>query len=205
MSTLYEILNISREADRQDIKRAFYKLAKQYHPDVSRNDSEFIKILNAYEILIDDIRRKRYDRSLSKKRVILPGERIFYAVSLKDIAHRTQYSPVRQSQKARIYNRKGYHICVNLTISELMSEAIVNVDVPAHVICPLCHGHHTCCSFCSDRGYILKAVTVPVAIPEDIRDGDIFQVPLRQIKHEQYAFFMIKHLLIKVSVFQDIS
>ncbi len=204
MSTLYEILNVTREADRQDIKRAFYKLAKQYHPDVSRNDAEFIKILNAYKTLIDDSRRRRYDRTLFKKRAILTGDRILYAVSLKDIAHRDPYSPVQSAQRARFYNRKGYHICVNLTVSELMSGAIVNVDVPAHVICPLCHGHHTCCSFCSDRGYILKAVCVPVAIPEDIRDGDIFQVSLRQFKHEQYAFFMIKHLLIKVRIFQDI-
>ncbi len=205
MSTLYEILNVTREADRQDIKRAFYKLAKQCHPDVSRNDTEFIKILNAYKTLIDDSRRRHYDRTLFKKRAVLTGDRILYAVSLKDIAHRDPYSPVQSAQRARFYNRKGYHICVNLTVSELLSGAIVNVDVPAHVICPLCHGHHTCCSFCSDRGYILKAVCVPVAIPEDIRDGGIFQVSLRQLKHERYAFFMIKDLLIKVRIFQDIS
>jgi len=205
MSTLYEILNVTREADTQDIRRAFYKLAKQYHPDVSRNNTLFIKILNAYKTLIDDNRREQYDRVLTGQSVVLPGERIFYAVSLKDIARPNPYAQTNPSHRFRINNRKEYHISVNLTESELISGATVYVDVPAHVICPLCHGHHTCCSFCSDRGYILKAVPVHVIIPEDIRDGDVFRVSLRKIKYDQYAFFMIKHLLIKVRIFQDIS
>ncbi len=205
MSTLYEILNVAKEADPQDIKRAFYKLAKRYHPDISRNNAVFIKILNAYKTLIDDSRRRKYDRSLTTQRVILPGERIFYAVSLKDIARPNPYARIQPSQRFRFNNRKGYHLCVNLTVSELLSGATVYVDVPAHVICPLCHGHHTCCSFCSDRGHILKAVSVPVAIPEDLRDGEVFRVPLREIKHDQYVFFIIKDLLIKVRIFQDIA
>jgi len=205
MSTLYEILNVTREADTQDIRRAFYKLAKRYHPDVSRNNALFIKILNAYKTLIDDSRRKQYDRVLTGQSVVLPGERIFYAVSLKDIARPNPYAQTNPSHRFRFNNQKGYHICINLTASELISGATVYVDVPAHVICPLCHGHHTCCSFCSDRGYILKAVPVPVTIPEDIRDGEVFRVLLRKIKYDQYAFFMIKDLLIKVRIFQDIS
>ena len=195
---------MERDAGIRDIKRAFYKLAKQYHPDVSPNGTEFIKILNAYKTLIDDKRRKQYEGAQSgKKRIVLPGERIFYAVSLKDIAHRTPYPSKRRTRQSGSYNRKGYHMCVNLTGSELTSGADVSIDVPAHVICPLCHGHHTTCSFCSDRGYILKAVPVVVAIPNDIGDGDIFQVSLRNVKRERYAFFVVKNLLIKIRVFQD--
>ncbi len=61
----YEVLGVSRNASKDDIKRAFRKLARQYHPDVSdAPDAEdrFKEINEAYEVLSDDEKRARYDR-----------------------------------------------------------------------------------------------------------------------------------------------
>ena len=61
----YEVLGIGREADAGQIKKAYRKLALQYHPD--RNDSEeaegkFKEASEAYEVLSNDSKRQVYDR-----------------------------------------------------------------------------------------------------------------------------------------------
>ncbi|XP_030763599.1 protein tumorous imaginal discs, mitochondrial-like isoform X2 [Sitophilus oryzae] len=61
----YEILGVGRNASPAEIKKAYYKLAKKYHPDVNKNDPEaqkkFQEASEAYEILADDGKRKQYD------------------------------------------------------------------------------------------------------------------------------------------------
>ena len=66
MINYYNILNVSETASELQIKKAFRKLAIKYHPDKtkSENSENFIKIKNAYEILIDANKRKIHDRDL---------------------------------------------------------------------------------------------------------------------------------------------
>lgn len=65
MKDYYEILNVSRDASQDEIKSAFRKLAKKYHPDLNPNYKEaerkFKEINEAYEVLGDPEKRKRYD------------------------------------------------------------------------------------------------------------------------------------------------
>ena len=62
----YEILEVTRDADKTTIKKAYRKLAKQYHPDKNPNDPEAehkFKLCNeAYQCLSDDQQRSIYDR-----------------------------------------------------------------------------------------------------------------------------------------------
>ncbi len=65
MQTHYDILGISQSASSDQIKSAFRRLAKLYHPDKNpQGKEEFGKILMAYEILIDTSRRRQYDSKL---------------------------------------------------------------------------------------------------------------------------------------------
>lgn len=61
----YEVLGLGRKCTPQDIKQAFRKLARQYHPDVTGNDAaateRFKEISEAYEVLSDPKKRRRYD------------------------------------------------------------------------------------------------------------------------------------------------
>lgn len=61
----YEILGVARSASDADIKRAFRKLAREYHPDVAKNkkqaEERFKEINEAYEVLGDPAKRKKYD------------------------------------------------------------------------------------------------------------------------------------------------
>ena len=61
----YEVLGVARGADTGEIKSAFRRLARQYHPDVSTEagaEEKFKEINEAYEVLADDDKRARYDR-----------------------------------------------------------------------------------------------------------------------------------------------
>ncbi|NJO76688.1 MAG: J domain-containing protein [Leptolyngbyaceae cyanobacterium RM1_406_9] len=67
-SNHYEILNIDPAASQAEIKQAYRRLAKQFHPDSNReiaNNDRITKINAAYEILGDPQRRQSYDRELS--------------------------------------------------------------------------------------------------------------------------------------------
>lgn len=61
----YETLGVKREASQEEIQKAFRKLARKYHPDVSKaKDAEekFKRVNEAYEVLKDPEKRKRYDQ-----------------------------------------------------------------------------------------------------------------------------------------------
>lgn len=62
----YEVLGVSKEASQDEIKKAYRKSAKQYHPDLNPGDKEaeakFKEANEAYEVLSDEQKKARYDR-----------------------------------------------------------------------------------------------------------------------------------------------
>ncbi|XP_076893574.1 chaperone protein dnaJ A6, chloroplastic-like [Bidens hawaiensis] len=64
-SDFYSILGVSKNASKSEIKSAYRKLARSYHPDVNKEpgaEQKFKDISNAYEVLSDDEKRSIYDR-----------------------------------------------------------------------------------------------------------------------------------------------
>ena len=62
----YEVLGVNKNATDEEIKRAFRKLAKQYHPDVNKEpgaEEKFKEIGEAYAVLSDANKRKQYGHS----------------------------------------------------------------------------------------------------------------------------------------------
>ncbi len=61
----YKALGVSREASQDDIRKAFRKLAREFHPDVAKDkkkaEEKFKEINEAYEVLGDPAKRKKYD------------------------------------------------------------------------------------------------------------------------------------------------
>ncbi|MEI7770731.1 MAG: DnaJ domain-containing protein, partial [Chloroflexales bacterium] len=66
MKDYYQILGVSRNASDQEIKQAYRKLARKYHPDINPGDKQaeahFKEINEAYETLSDKEKREKYDR-----------------------------------------------------------------------------------------------------------------------------------------------
>lgn len=65
----YEILEVNRKSSREEIKQAFRKMAKKYHPDMNKADNSetmFKNVNEAYDTLISDEKRRKYDRQVSR-------------------------------------------------------------------------------------------------------------------------------------------
>ncbi|MFZ2072252.1 MAG: DnaJ domain-containing protein [Minisyncoccia bacterium] len=59
----YNILDVPKSASKDEIKKAFYKLAHKYHPDKKGGDEKKFKEVNeAYQVLSDDAKRSKYDQ-----------------------------------------------------------------------------------------------------------------------------------------------
>ena len=93
---LYTILGVKTTASAKEIKLAYYKLAKKYHPDFNPGDGKdqekaadmFKKILKSYEVLSNPISRQAYDIENRINDNAGPGEQTVYEDAT---THRTYY------------------------------------------------------------------------------------------------------------------
>lgn len=84
MTDLYQILGLTRRATPAEIKSAYRRLARQYHPDVSASpdaNARFVRISEAYQVLSDPLRRDAYDRGEYAQ-----PKRTFYASRAAEVA-----------------------------------------------------------------------------------------------------------------------
>lgn len=82
--SLYETLGVNKNASADEIKKAYRRLARKYHPDINKEpeaEAKFKEINGAYEILSDENKRKQYD---------MHGDSMFGGQNFEDFARNTQ-------------------------------------------------------------------------------------------------------------------
>jgi len=142
----YETLGLERNASKDDIKGAFRKLARQYHPDVSKeSDAEerFKEINEAYGVLSDDQKRAAYDR-YGHAGVQDTGGMPDFTVDFSDLFE--EFFGMggfgRRSQRTRNMPRRGADLQMRVTLD--FKEAVFGIEKEIEFSrdenCATCHG-----------------------------------------------------------------
>jgi molecular chaperone DnaJ len=120
----YQTLQIHNRATAKEIKQAYRKLAKQYHPDTKAaetNSEEIIKINAAYEILSNPQSRRRYDRELQTG----DSYELFSYRQERTAKASQEYTRSRQARKAREIDSQQWLETVYLS-SDRYIQKIIN-------------------------------------------------------------------------------
>jgi len=118
--TYYDILTITTSATQEEIKSAFRKLSKKFHPDNNDGDESFFaeqfkQIHEAYEILSDPIKRKLYDQEIEEA----TNEDISHHFKSKDIEDDTEEDKEDESRYKIYLKRKKSRQIINITLLSL--------------------------------------------------------------------------------------
>lgn len=179
----YEVLGVSKSADKSEIKKAYRKLAMKYHPDQNPDDKEaeekFKEAAEAYEVLSDDAKRQRYDQFGHAGVGGASGggggftnvDDIFSHFS--DIfgggggGFADFFSGGSQQNRRRSRGRKGQDIRIKLklTLEEIVNGAKKKIKIKRNVTCSTCHGTGAAdsnsfktCTTCNGHGEVRQQV-----------------------------------------------
>lgn len=165
----YEILEISQNADKETIKKAYRKLALQYHPDRNQGDKEAeakFKLINeAYEILSDDNKRSVYDRYGKEGLKGGGGGFGFEDFDLGDIfSSFFGGSGFQRSRSKARQNDDKYEANLSISLELSFKEAVFGCSKELHFTyknaCKTCKGSGSkdgsvqTCSKCNGRGQV---------------------------------------------------
>ncbi len=173
----YKILGVEKGASKEDIKKAYKKLAKQYHPDISKEadaETKFKEINEAAGILLDDEKKQRYDTYGSAD-----GPQGFgggssqgfdprdFGINIDDIFEQfgfggfgggsTRGRSQRQKRDTSLYSE------VEITLDDVYFGVEKEIKINREVKCEDCSGKGaknssdiSTCSQCNGQGYVLE-------------------------------------------------
>jgi molecular chaperone DnaJ len=193
----YEILNINRNANGEEIKNAFRNLARKYHPDVSKEpdaEERFKEINEAYAVLSDSEKRAAYDRYGHAGVNGMGGMPDFTTVDFSDIFEEFfGFGGMGGGSRRRNAPRRGADLSYALTLE--FEEAVFGVDKEIEITrdksCSRCHGsgaepgtNPTTCTNCGGKGEVrqvrqtfLGSMVQVAACPTCQGKGTIIQSP----------------------------
>ncbi|MEE9462835.1 MAG: molecular chaperone DnaJ [Bacteroidales bacterium] len=175
----YEILNVSKNASKEDIKKAYRQQALKYHPDKNPGDDsaeeKFKEAAEAYEVLSDDDKRARYDR-FGHAGLGGAGSGGFggQGMTIEDIFSSFGdifgdafggFGGFGGGRRSSRTVRKGSNlrVKVNLTLQDIANGAEKKIKVNKYVSCSSCKGtgaddgsSYSTCSTCNGNGQVTR-------------------------------------------------
>ena len=162
----YAVLGVRRDADADEIKKAYRRLARELHPDVNpdpETQERFKEITQAYEVLSDTEKRYRYDRGADP---FAPGggaAGFGAGMQFSDIMDAFFGAAGSAARGPRSRARRGRNatIRVELDLAECAFGTTRELTVDTAVVCPTCSGegtapgtHPQTCDVCGGRGEV---------------------------------------------------
>jgi molecular chaperone DnaJ len=163
----YEVLGVRRDADAEEIKKAYRRLARELHPDVNpdpRTQERFKEITQAYEVLSDPDKRQMYDLGADP---FAPGA----GAGPGGFATGFPFSDIMDAffgggthgPRSRARRGRNATIRVEMDLAECAFGTTRELMVDTAVVCPTCSGegaapgtHPTTCDICRGRGEVTQ-------------------------------------------------
>jgi len=201
----YEVLGVSRTATAGDIKKAYRKLARKYHPDVNRDDKtaeeKFKDIREAYDVLSDPEKRQRYDQLGENWKAgadFTPppgweGGRVEYA-DFNDLFgagrgaggfsdfFESLFGGRRGRRAGASFAMRGQDVeaAINLSLEEAHHGTTRTITLQTTAECPTCKGsgrrENQPCATCRGAGVVTRPKTLDVTIPVGVRHGSVIRL-----------------------------
>jgi len=203
----YAILGISSTATADEIRAAYRRLAKAYHPDRYPGGSRpFRQIQEAYHVLGDAEKRRKYEKQIHKMPVLrkpesypdpeplIPKSRSMQPEEIAPVRAFKTFAPSTEPLFDRMRSNfssllsPGFGQAGTLTLEVPITRAqarrggTINLSVPAEARCPLCQGHGSigvyACSRCAGEGSISGEMPIAISLPPHVPDNAAVMIPL---------------------------
>lgn len=195
----YDLLGVKRDANDKDIKAAYRRLARKYHPDVNPGnksaEATFKEINEAYEVLSDPEKRRKYNQYGSQWQYAdqfaqagqtphdwetpFRGGRTESRFDAGEDFDTVLEELLRGGARGRAYTRqrRGQDIeaAVEVTLEEAFSGSARMLNLQAEEPCPACAGTgrrgNAICPTCGGAGAIARVKRIEVKIPPGVDNG----------------------------------
>lgn len=206
MNNFYEILNLSSDCSTNEIKKQYRILAKKHHPDKGGDKEFFIKINNAYNILVDETKRKEYD-------IIYHSMFPFSKKEVGDWEHSTEmkfYKNFWTFNFSDLFGNKktkDKSLVLNVTLSELYDGCEKELFYYRNVLCKQCtykkNGigviEKKDCSWCDKSRQLYGRKKINVLIPKFY---DKKTITIKN-KSDQNVGFITGDIIVKLNLLND--
>jgi len=190
----YKVLGVSKSASAEDIKKAFRKLARRYHPDVNpgdkKSEEKFKEINEAYEVLSDVTKRRKYDTLGPnwQEQFGYPsaagGRTSNFRGSTMDYnsAGFSDFFEALFGRSSASTRKTGEDIeqRVEVTFQEAYSGGMRTFNIQSTEACPVCRGTRVVtgksCTNCNGLGTLARSKRIQVKIPAGVDNGSKIRV-----------------------------